>query len=165
MILTHTPPPEAAIDAAQLALTTSEFDEDYLRTWFTDTLGGRVDAIPGGFRLSAYDVAFPCQGSFRKALTEWARFVLGTSQPAPGALRTLLILMDQQDDHARLSILQAAVIASGGTWISASPTVDWPASHCTEISVMSILGRGWTPLDALRDWMKAARRTAMPPPA
>lgn len=158
MIPTHSFPPDAACATARTALATGAFDETLLRAWFTETEAGRIDPIPGGFRLTAHDVTFHGQGSFPAALASWARFVLGVDQDAPEAIAAMLELMAGRDEAAQLAMFEAAVIATGGTWVSPAPTGDWPASHLFEVSLLSVLGRGETPASALRDWIKAASR-------
>ena len=140
--------------------TANDFDEDYLRTWFTDTLGGTVSTTPGGLHLDAVSVACPGRKPFAKALADWADFVLATRADAP--LAALLHLLAARDQYARAALIEAAVVATGGTWVRPQMGDEWGSSHLYEIGLYGVLGRGSDPLDAARDWIKAATRITTP---
>ncbi len=151
---TQPTPARAALQA--LAAIDATFSEAYLRAWFTETLGGEVAMIPGGFRLSALGVDFPAPGTFIDALAAWAKFITAAHATAPVA--DFLALLDGRDLFVHLSMIEAAVIATGGTWVRPPAGDEWAASHIYEISLFHILGRGTSALDAARDWIASARR-------
>jgi hypothetical protein len=153
---------DTALTAARHARTATEhdFDEDYLRTWFTATLSGTVTAIPGGLRLDAFGIACPGRKPFAMALADWADFVLATQHHAP--LSAFLHLLATRDQYARAALIEAAVVATGGTWVPPKLGDEWGGSHLYEIGLYGVLGRGSDPIDAARDWIKAATRVTRP---
>jgi len=148
---------DRAITAAHHALAACRhMDEGYLQIWFTKTLGGKVDPIPGGLRLAALGTACPGRPRFREALADWADFVLATREAEP--LAKFLQLIAARDQWARVGLIEAAVIATGGCWVPPKLRDEWAGSHLCEISLFGVLGRGGDPLDASRDWIAAASR-------
>lgn len=152
-----------ALDAARHAATACGhgFDEAYLRIWFRDTLGGTIAPGPGVIRLEAFGVACPGRPGFLNALADWAEFTLATKAHDP--LAAFLHLIAPRDQWARAGLIEAAVIATGGTWVRppARPG-EWSGSHLYEITLFGVLGRGSDPVAASADWIKAASRMIRP---
>lgn len=154
------------ITAARHALVAldNNMDETLLRAWFTETLGGTVTEIPetlgGGLQLEAFGLTCPGRAPFPRALRDWAEFALATRADAP--LAAFLHLLALRDQHARAALIEAAVVATGGTWVPPQQPGEWGGSHLYEISLYGVLGRGADPLDASRDWIKAATRLTRP---
>ena len=82
---------------------------------------------------------------------------------AEAPLTRFLALIEPETPGARLSLIEAAVIATGGTLVRpATHQGEWPGSHLYEISLFGVLGRGTDALLAAQDWHKAASRMATP---
>lgn len=150
------------VTAARHALVAldNQMNETLLRAWFTETLGGTITETGGALRLEALGLACPGRAPFARALRDWAVFARATRADAP--LAAFLHLLATRDQDTRAALIEAAVVATGGTWVPPQQPGAWGGSHLYEISLYGVLGRGSDLVDASRDWIKAATRLTRP---